>query len=164
MNIRPLLPSEWELFRDLRLFALKSAPGMFESTFAQAVSRSEADWRALLGSQNQQIFGLFDRDKLVGIAGVFTAKDDSATAHLVMDFLMPEYRGRKLWRRMYDARVDWVRSRKTFRRAIVAARESNAPSLAAMSGAGFRQTHREMHTWPDGATEDEIWYELRLDA
>ena len=163
MNIRPLLPSEWELFRDLRLFALKSAPGMFESTFAQAAARSDADWRALLGSQHQQIFGLFDHDKLVGIAGVFTAKDDAATAHLVMDFLMPEYRGRKLWRRMYEARLDWVRSQTTFRRAIVAARESNAPSLAAMSGAGFHQTHRETHTWPDGATEDEIWYELRLD-
>jgi GNAT superfamily N-acetyltransferase len=162
MNIRTLSPSEWTMFRDLRLFALQSAPGMFESTYAQAATRSEADWRALLGSPHQQIFGLFDSEKLVGIAGVFTSREDPATAHLVMDFLLPEYRGRKLWRGMYEARLDWVRSRKTFRRAIVAARESNAPSLAAMSGAGFKQTHREAHTWPDGVTEDEIWFELRL--
>jgi len=157
MNIRPLLPSEWEIFRDLRLFALKSASGMFESTCAQAATRSEADWRALLCGERQQIFGMFDADKLVGIAGVFTSKDDPATAHLVMDFIRPDYRGKGLWRLMYDARLDWVRSRKVFRRAVVAARESNTPSLAAMRAAGFVQSRRETHTWPDGAMEDEIW-------
>jgi GNAT superfamily N-acetyltransferase len=162
MNIRPLLPSEWQTFRDLRLFALKSAPGMFESTYAQAATRSEADWRALLSGERQQIFGMFDSEKLIGIAGVFTAKDDPAAAHLVMDFMLPAYRGKSLWRLMYDARLDWVRSRQTFRRAIVAARESNAPSLGAMRAAGFHQTRREMHTWPDGTTEDEIWFELKL--
>ncbi len=164
MNIRPLLPSEWEIFRDLRLLALRSAPGMFGSTYTQASSRTEADWRELLSGERQQIFGMFDCDKLVGIAGVFTARDDEATAHLVMDFILPEYRGRGLWRRMYEARLDWIRRQKSFRRAIVAARQSNAPSLASMRAAGFTQTRRETHRWPDGATEDEIWFELRLDA
>ncbi len=162
MTIRPLVPSEWQMFRDIRLFALKSAPGMFESTYAQAAARSEADWRTLLSSERQQIFGMFDADKLVGIAGVFTAKDDPATAHLVMDFILPEYRGKKLWRLMYQARLDWARRRKAFGRAVVAARESNATSLASMRAAGFRETRRETHTWPDGATEDEIWFELKL--
>ena len=162
MNIRPLLPSEWKIFRDLRLFALKSEPGMFESTYAQAATRSETDWRALLSGERQQIFGMFEADKLVGIAGVFTARDDPATAHLVMDFILPDYRGKGFWRLMYDARLDWVRRRKVFTRAVVAARESNAPSLAAMRAAGFAQSHRETHTWPDGVTEDEIWFELML--
>ena len=162
MNIRPLLPTEWEIFRDLRLLALKSTPGMFESTYAQAAARSEADWRALLSGERQQIFGMFDVDRLIGIAGVFTSRDDPATAHLVMDFILPEYRGKKLWQLMYQARLDWVRSRKTFCRAMVAARESNAPSLGAMRAAGFKETRREPHTWPNGATEEEIWFELKL--
>jgi hypothetical protein len=70
MNIHPLLPSEWEIFRYLRLLALKSAPGMFESTYAQAATRSEADCRALLSGEQQQIFGMFDSDKLVGARSV----------------------------------------------------------------------------------------------
>jgi len=151
------------MFRELRLLALKSAPGMFESTYEQAAARSEADWRALLAGELQQIFGMFDGNKLIGIAGVFTSRDDPATAHLVMDFIAPEYRGKGLWQLMYAARLDWVRGRKAFRRAIVAARESNAPSLGAMRAAGFTETRRETHTWPDGATEDEIWFELRLE-
>ena len=135
---------------------------MFELTYAQAATRTEADWRALLSPERQQIFGLFDGDKLIGISGVFTSREDAAAAHLIMHFILPEYRGRKLSRLFYEASLDWARSRKTFRRIVVAARESNAPSLGAMSAAGFQPTHRETHTWPDGATEDEIWYELRL--
>src|SRR5947209_7031601 len=106
MNIRPLLPSEWEIFRDIRLHALKTAPGMFESTYVQATARSEADWRALLAPERQQIFGLFDGDTLVGISGVFTSRDDAATAQLIMHFILPEYRGRKLSRLFYDAGID----------------------------------------------------------
>ncbi len=162
MNIRPLLPPEWEMFRDLRLHALKSAPGMFESTYAQAATRTEADWRALLSPERQQVFGLFDGDKLVGISGVFTSREDETAAHLMMHFILPEYRGRKLSRLFYEAGIDWARRRKTFRRVIVAARESNVASIGAMRAAGFNLTHRETHTWPDGATEDEIWYEMRL--
>jgi RimJ/RimL family protein N-acetyltransferase len=162
MNIRPLLPSEWETFRDLRLHALKTAPGMFESTYEQASARSEADWRALLAPERQQIFGLFDGAKLIGIAGVFTSRDDPATAHLIMDFIQPAYRGKGLWKQMYDARLDWARRRGTFRRVVVAARESNGASLGAMRAAGFQPTHREAHTWPDGATEDEIRFEMKL--
>jgi GNAT superfamily N-acetyltransferase len=162
MNIRPLLPSEWKMFRDLRLHALKSEPGVFESTYAQAATRSEADWRALLAPEKQQIFGLFNGDKLIGISAVFTSRNDEATAQLVMHFILPEYRGKKLSRLFYEAGLDWARSRKIFRRVIVAARASNTPSLGAMTAAGFQPTHRETQTWPDGATEDEIWYELRL--
>jgi RimJ/RimL family protein N-acetyltransferase len=162
MNIRPLSPSEWETFRDIRLYALKTAPGMFESTYEQASARSEADWRALLAPERQQVFGLFDGEKLVGIAGVFTSRDDPATAHLIMDFILPAYRGKGLWRQMYSARLDWARRRSTFRRVVVAARESNGPSLGAMRAAGFQPTHCEAHTWPDGATEDEIWFEIKL--
>jgi len=162
MNIRPLLPSEWEMFRDLRLFALKTEPGMFETTFAQAAARTEHDWRALLAPEHQQIFGLFDGEKLIGIAGVFTSRDDAAAAHLIMHFIMPEYRGRKLTRLFYEASLDWARRRKNIRRVIVAARESNAASIGAMRAAGFQPTHRERHTWPDGATEDEIWHEITL--
>ena len=51
MNIRPLLPSEWEMFRDFRHHALKSAPGLFETSYAQAAARGEPDWRALLAPE-----------------------------------------------------------------------------------------------------------------
>ena len=162
MNIRPLLPSEWEMFRDLRLKALKSEPGVFGSTYADAVKRTEADWRALLSPERQQVFGLLDGNTLIGISAVFTSRDDEATAQLVMHYILPEYRGRKLSRLFYEAGLDWARGRKSFRRVIVAARASNAASNAAMRAAGFQPTHREALTWPDGATEDEIWYELRL--
>lgn len=162
VNVRPLAASEWQLFRDFRLHALKSAPGMFETTYDQAAARSEDDWRALLAPERQQIFGVFDGDQLIGLTAVFTSRDDPATAMLAMHFIRADYRGRRLSRFLYEAPLDWARRRKTFRRVIVAARESNFASLAAMRAAGFKPVRREGHTWPDGATEDEIWHELML--
>jgi L-amino acid N-acyltransferase YncA len=79
----------------------------------------------------------------------------------VMHFILPDYRGRKLARLFYEAGIDWARRRK-FSRVTVAARESNAPSVGAMRAAGFQQTGRERQTWPDGGTEDELWYEMTL--
>src|SRR5205807_9930315 len=106
--------SEWQLFRDFRLNALRSAPGLFKTTYSQAAARSEDDWRALLSGERQQIFGLFDGVKLVGITAVFTSTDDPATAQLAMSFILADYRGRQLSRLPYDAPLAWVRRRTTF--------------------------------------------------
>ena len=95
------------------------------------------------------------------ISGVFTTRDEQATAQLVMHFILPESRGRGLAALFYEAGIAWARHR-SFRRVTVAARESNAPSLGAMRAAGFHEIGREPHTWPDGATEDEIWFEMTL--
>jgi GNAT superfamily N-acetyltransferase len=162
IHIRPLAASEWSTFRDFRLHALQSEPGLFQTSYADAVKRTEDDWRTLLASEWQQIFGLFDGDRLIGITAVFTSRQDAATAMLAMSFILPEYRGRKLSRFLYEARLGWVKQRGTFRRMVVGHRASNKPSEGAMRAAGFRETHRESHTWPDGAVEDEIFYELTL--
>jgi RimJ/RimL family protein N-acetyltransferase len=163
MNVRAIAPSEWQAFRDFRLVALKSAPGAYETTYAHAAARSEDDWRSLLSPERQQMFGLFDGDRLIGITAVFTSREDVTTAMLAMSFILPEYRGKRLSRLLYEARLDWVRERGTFRRVVVGHRASNKASEGAMRTAGFQPTHREPRTWPDGVTEDEIWYELRLD-
>src|SRR5947207_9666651 len=125
MQIRPLDASEWSKFREFRLNALKSTPGVFATAYAEAAARTEADWRALLAPERQQIFGLFDNGKLVGIAAAFTSRDDATTATLVMLFILPEYRGQKLSRRLFDTTLDWIRRRTTFRRVVVGHRASN---------------------------------------
>jgi RimJ/RimL family protein N-acetyltransferase len=164
MNVRAIAPSEWQSFRDFRLFALKSTPGVYGTTYADAVARSEDEWRALLSPERQQMFGLFDGERLIGITAVFTSREDATTAMLAMSFILPEYRGKGLSRLLYKARLDWIAQRGTFRRVVVGHRASNKASEAAMRAAGFQPTHSESRTWPDGATEDEIWYELWLGA
>jgi len=111
-----------------------------------------------------KIFGLFDGERLVGITGAFAWPDDHSggTATLVMSYIVPAYRGRGLSRLLYAAALDWTRRHPQFGRVIVAMRASNAASRRACERHGFAPVRTATRTWPDGANEDEIIYELQL--
>jgi RimJ/RimL family protein N-acetyltransferase len=164
LTVRALAVSEWELFREFRLTALKEAQGVFAASHADAAKRTPETWQSLVSGPTNQIFGLFDGERLVGITGAFASPDDcsGATATLVMSYIVPAYRGRGLSRLLYAAALDWTRAHPRFKRIIVAMRASNAASRRACEHHGFTPVRTETRTWPDGANEDEIILELRL--
>jgi RimJ/RimL family protein N-acetyltransferase len=164
LTVRALAVSEWDLFREFRLTALKQAPGVFATSHADAAQRTPETWQSLVSGPTNQIFGLFDGERLVGIIGAFAWPDDRSgeTATLVMSYILPAYRGRGLSRLLYAAALDWTRAHPRFKRVIVAMRASNAASRHACEPHGFAPAQRASRTWPDGASEDEVIYELRL--
>ena len=162
--IRPLDPSEWEMFRDFRLEALKAARGVFLISPEEAAQLPEERWRSIIKGPAHQVFGLFDDARLIGLTGAFTWDEDrsGATAILVMSFIAPDYRGRGLSRMFFDARLGWIRAQPQFKRVVVSHRASNEASRRNILAYGFVETRRESHTWPDGTTEDMISYRLIL--
>ena len=164
--IRALDRSEWAMFRDFRLAALKAAPGAFATGYEEASRRTPEQWQATVSGDGHQVFGLFDNQRLVGISGVFAGTDDPRreSAVFVMSFILPEYRRRRLSHLLYRARLDWVLARPRFKRIETAVRASNAVSLGACRRFGFVPIGRAPRTWPDGTTEDEILCEMRLGA
>jgi RimJ/RimL family protein N-acetyltransferase len=165
MAIRPLAESEWASFRDLRLRALTTAPGVFAESYEHALGHDETYWReTVAGDDEHQVFGLFDGLKLVGITAVFTYREDPTgeTALFAMSYIVPEYRGQGLAGLLYHARLDWVRAHAQFNRVIVSHRESNEASRRANQAFGFRFVRRERRTWPDRVDEDELHYELEV--
>ena len=128
------------------------------------MSRRPEQWQETIRGQSHQAFGLFDGHRLIGMVASFTWRNDPTgqTAVLAMSFILPENRGRGLSRLLYEARLDWIRAQPQFTRVVVSHRASNEASRRANQRHGFRLTGREPHTWPDGTTEDEIWYELRI--
>jgi RimJ/RimL family protein N-acetyltransferase len=164
ITIRTFAPPEWTLFREFRLAALYAAPGVFSSAFESEQAAPDSYWRAMLTDPTAGVFGLFDDGSLVGLTAVFTARTDPhrQTAVLAMSFILPEYRGQGLSAMLYDARLDWVRTRPGFRRVIVGHRLSNDVSRRANQRHGFQLIDRTSRVWPDGVEEDELTYELRL--
>jgi GNAT superfamily N-acetyltransferase len=124
ITTRPFEPTEWAVFRDFRLQALKASPGVFGESYEKAVTRSPQEWRDGIKAPTHQIFGLFDGERLIGIAGAVTWREDpsGATALLVMSFILPEYRGRGLSSLLYEARMEWIRNQSKFKRVIVSHR------------------------------------------
>jgi GNAT superfamily N-acetyltransferase len=158
-------PDEWEMFRAMRLHALQTEPGYFLMSYAQEAAQPDEHWRAeLIGSEKQQVFGLYDDARLIGITAAFTWRLDpsGATALFAMSYILPEYRGHGYSRLLYESRVAWVREHAQFEKIVVSHRASNAVSGKANRPFGFEYVRTESKNWPDGTTEDERIYELRL--
>lgn len=164
VTIRPLVPAEWEAFRDIRLRALAESPGNFFAALAQARDGPQGRWLEMLESDDGVIFGLFDGSTLIGLTAVYVDRAIAArdTAGLGMTWVEPAWRGKGLSRPIYAVRIAWARQ-QGLRRIIVSHRDGNEPSRRAMLAAGFRETGRAPHDWPDGARVDNISYVLALD-
>lgn len=163
-TVRPLAAAEWESFRRLRLTALETSPGVFSGAYEGAIKRPDDAWRSLVSGPGHQVFGLFGGRNLVGITGVFASKEDPTgeTAMLAMSYISVEFRGLGLSRLLYEARLDWIKAHGQFTRVLVSHRESNEVSRRANQRHGFVLTHKKERKWPDGATETEVFYELKL--
>ncbi len=164
LSARPLDPSEWPIFKDLRLIALQTEPGAFCASYEASAAQSPEEWQNLIQGPGHQVFGLFDDSRLIGITGVVTAREDASgqTALLVMSFILPQYRRQGLSQRLYDVRLQWIRKHPKFKTIVVSHRESNEASRRANQRQGFKFVKRESRTWPDGRTEDELFYQLSV--
>jgi RimJ/RimL family protein N-acetyltransferase len=166
ITIRALDSGEWDILRAMRLHALKTEPGVFLGAYEDEVKNTEERWKDWLSQDRKCVFGLFDGQNLVGITGVFTSRHDPSgqTAVLGTSYILPVYRGQGYSRLLYQARLDWVAMQPQIRRVVVSHRETNESSRRANQAFGFRRTHVETITWPDGTTGDEICYELDAES
>ncbi len=160
--IRPFRKNEWEIFKGKRLQALKDMPNVFLSTYGAAAAQRDEFWQEMINSDREEIFGLFDGERLIGITGVFENWRDKSgrTANLGMSYIDPGYRGRGLSRLLYQARIDWARA-KGYEKITVGHREGNETSKAANQKFGFVFYEKEEIEFPDGRAMD-YRYELKL--
>lgn len=84
---RALTAEDWKMFRETRLRALREHPGVYFSSFKDAAERAEHEWKEMLDGKGKCIFGLFDSHRMIGLAAVFTSRDDPSgqTGVLAMD-------------------------------------------------------------------------------
>ena len=162
--IRPFESEEWEIFRDFRLAALKASPGVFSVSYEESAAFPPERWKDSIKGPAHQVFGLFDGPHLIGITAVFSQREDPTgqTALLAMSFILPSHRGRGLSRSLYDARLAWIRAQPQFRRVRVSHRASNEVSRRANQRYGFTPVEKLATTWPDGTTEEEVFYEMSI--
>jgi RimJ/RimL family protein N-acetyltransferase len=163
---RRLNADDWEIFRETRLGALKKHPDRFGSTFDAEIKMSPEDWQKLLATKEHVIFGLFDEKNLIGISACFVwcGDPEEKTAILAMWYLHEAYRGQNLFVPLLQKTIDAAESEKRFRRIIVEHREGNEASRKTNQKLGFKYTHSVPKTWPDGVTEDEVFYERIIEG
>lgn len=145
ISLRALTPDDWEIFRSARLNALKQHPEVYLSSYEAEAETPEVKWKETLNGNGKCVVALFDNDRLIGFAAVFTWRGDPTgkSGVLAMDYIEPTYRGRGLSRLLYQGRIDWALDQKQFARLVISQRQGNEASRRANQAFGFEYQGRE---------------------
>jgi len=90
-RVRVLAPDDWELLRSLRLEALRESPSAFYSTYADTLTRTEAEWRAW--PTGGAAFAAWLAGDPVGLVAVVRRTDDPEHSELIAMWVAPDARG-----------------------------------------------------------------------
>ncbi len=164
ITIRRLNEDEWLEFSQIRLKALQTDPKVFGSNYEKESQMTEDEWRSRLQAKDNAIFLIYAGDTPIGMTCVSINWNDPTekTALLWGSWLAPRFRGKGLSKLMYQTRIEWAKRQPTVEKIIVSHRASNLSSKRANQKHGFVPTHKNEKIWTDGATEDEIFYELKV--
>lgn len=159
-----LTEEDWLEFSRIRLKALAADPEVFGSNYERESQMTETEWRGRLRAEDNAIFLIYDGETSVGMTCVSVDRHDATgkTAILWGSWLAPHVRGKGLSKLMYRTRLEWAKQQPTVEKIIVSHRASNLSSKRANQKHGFTTTHKIERIWTDGATEDEIFYELKI--
>ncbi|MFA6150657.1 MAG: GNAT family N-acetyltransferase [Chitinophagaceae bacterium] len=149
-------------YKFIRLEALKNEPGNFGNSFQLESAYSDQQWLDRVTNPNGVCFGLYTEDDLIGITSIIITNTEMPDeAYMTQSYIRKDYRNQGLSKILYEERIKWARDRK-LKKLIIGHRESNQSSKHANQKFGFKYTHQEDRTWPDGATEPMLYYELIL--
>lgn len=164
--LRALTPEDFQIFRTLRLRALADNLDNYRGDLQADTSRPDSDWEKTLGGDGRRVFGLFDRNILIGLTGIFTSGEDPSgqTGVLAMSYIEPAYRRRHLSDLFFKARFAFAVQHLPWNFLTVSHRRGNEASRCAILRHGFILTGTRQAVWSDGARDKEFMYILDLKA
>ena len=159
ISLRALAPDDWEIFRSARLNALKQHREVYLSSYEAEAETPEVKWKETLNGNGKCVVALFDNDRLIGFAAVFTWRGDPTgkSGVLAMDYIEPTYRGRGLSRLLYQGRIDWALDQKQFARLVIShRRETRLPAERTKHSVSNIKTRKDLltqHGYPAGSAD-----------
>jgi ribosomal protein S18 acetylase RimI-like enzyme len=137
--LRRLRADEAGPLRELRLRALREAPGAFAETYEEALARPAQDWASWAADPSLVIVVAVDGDDWVGMVACREIEDRRTWLSAL--WVDPSTRGRGLGLRLIEAVADWSRERGAT--ALELSVTTNNPAAEALyARAGFAETGR----------------------
>jgi ribosomal protein S18 acetylase RimI-like enzyme len=132
VEITTLGPEEWELFREIRLRALREAPYAFQSRYDDWAEASEARWRDRLALVPLNLVARLDGEP-VGMASALL--EEEGKAELISMWVDPAARGSGVAAALIGAVTEWAEA--AGRTTYLMVRSDNERAIAAYARAGF---------------------------
>ncbi len=162
MFVRKFNAGDWHEYKAIRLEALRLHPDVYGDTYENMASREDSEWKMIVSGHNSAFFGLYDNNVLIGSSGIFLQDEASKTGVLIGGYIRKEYRGQKLSRLLYQARIDWARESGLFDRLVIGHKKGNEASRRANQAFGFIPIGEIEYKFGDGQTAINLQYEMRL--
>lgn len=146
ISVRQITSEDWEAYRDY--WKGLSDPAHFSGIMTERDlddPQTYSDLFEAIGTSNV-MFGLFDKDRMIGQAGVFFDDLNGETTAMFQGAeIADEYRGFGLSKELYDARMRKLYDRDYDGKIVTSIRPDNEPSLRAAEKSGFRRTNETVY-------------------
>lgn len=109
--VRVIEPSEWQIYREIRLRALADSPDAFGSTWEKENAFSDQQWMARLsGVESDTDLPLFSEvdNRVGGLAWGRIEPSERTVAHIYQVWVAPEYRGNGSGKGLLKRIIDWA--------------------------------------------------------
>lgn len=163
MHVRKVRAEEFELWRQLRLTALRDTPLAFGSTFASEVQHPLSVWKertaAFAAGDERVMFVAEDVDRWIGCAG---AVMEERVPYVISMWVSPGERRRGIGVALLCAVAGWAYE-KGNRRLLLWVTEGNAAASKLYERMGFQRTGRTQPL-PHTPSVRELEYVLELTA
>lgn len=140
ITVRRLQVGEADLFKQIRLMALKDSPHAFPTTYDAAVQRSAESWREqaerTAQGTDRATFIAFSDDIPIGMTALYRSEDHADAGELLQVWVSPEHRGTRLAWDLIDTVFEWARD-NSFRRIIAGVTKGNRRALKFYIKYGF---------------------------
>ncbi|MBN2503277.1 MAG: GNAT family N-acetyltransferase [Anaerolineales bacterium] len=137
ITIRILTPDDAEIYNELRLRALTEFPAAFGMSVAEMPSVEVM--RTRLAGENSWIFGAFDGEQLVGMAGLHRLEFEKMRhkAEIWGMFVAPEQQGLGLGKALLQAAIDQARSTPGIEQLLLTVAGYNEKAKSMYAALGF---------------------------
>lgn len=110
-EIVKLEPSEWQMYKELRLKALRDSPQAFLSTYEESVKIPDEKWQFRLQEAKEGETGWLmfarNKEKLVGMMGAFR-KEVSDIATIVGVYVIRKERGKGIAKKLINQKSHFI--------------------------------------------------------
>ena len=147
ITIRRIAASDADLFKDVRLRALKDSPDAFGSTYETAVTRSDASWQEQTtqssGGNLRNTLLAFNQDLCIGLAALYR-EPYSSEGEVLQMWIEPEYRGTgAAAARLVSDLLVWA-SEVGLSTVSLTVTTTNEQAIRFYEKCGFRQTGKQV--------------------
>lgn len=166
IEIVSLKPEEWQLYRDIRLKALKEEPQAFGSTYVDNSKRPDEFWMQRLDDASKMfsqwlVFAKVDK-KIVGMVGAFLEKLDEA--HVIAVYVVPEAREKGISKMLMKELLAKIKTNGEIKKIVVDVNPEQVAALNLYKHSGFRITKKYRLVLGDGNEHDVYQLQMLVNA